>query len=77
MSSYGPYTCTMLENPGDAEIFDASGTKINTLRASRCHLEWWCPPNDCTWSWRGGIDPDDPATWPPHPEPTPEPAPNE
>jgi hypothetical protein len=64
MSDYAPYTCTMSEKPGDADIFDAAGLKINTIRASKCHLDWWCPPNGCTWAWRDGVDPDDPSTWP-------------
>lgn len=68
--NYPPYPCWGGENPGIAVLTDASGNYVNAIYASRCFLDWYCPPNNLTWEWRDGIDPDDPSTWPPEPEPT-------
>lgn len=63
MPEYPPYPCTGGEKPGNANLY-LDGVKFNTISASRCFLEWYCPANGYTWDWRDGIDPDDETTWP-------------
>jgi hypothetical protein len=75
MIEYPPYPCLGSEAAGDAVLTDSEGEYVNTIHASRCFLEWYCPPNGYAWAWRDGIDPDDPTTWPdyvPPEDPAPE-----
>ena len=66
-------TCTGKEKPGRLEMLQEDGRTVDaTIISSMCFGRWLIeemgrgnPFNWYSCRWEGGVDPDDPATWPP------------